>query len=321
MNNHLKKIVLVGALVVVANVARAENVILDSGLFFSSEIEVYGGYIKYTDETGEVEWDERDYEFLFGGTTRVSLPFGENISFQLDGDFEVSEPALSNGFGTEPEDDLFTYSLQGVAHLSYRDPKSFLIGGFAASGRGQHDDDDDGNDLFNFYTLGAEVQFYLDDLTFYVQSGYIDGPKRVDDPDVDDDSLRDAFFGRGVVRWFPTPNSRLQAEISYVDGTIDNDETGSPMTITEWGLRYDFAGSERRAFGNKTLFAAYRGGKYTKVGGEFGPVENGSFLDHFVMVGINYDFGSRTIKEKDRFGATLDLPNVARWVSMGEPLE
>lgn len=287
------------------------------GLVVSGEVETFSGFMAYAGESGEADFDEDDTQFVSGVLGRLSLPLGDNLSLQMDGELEYSSTALTD----EKQDDLFQHSFLFGGHLSWRDPETALFGGFASFGSGDHDDDNDGNDRFDFYAVGAEAQFYMDDLTFYVQGGYIDGATRASVAIIDDDSLRDAFFGRGVVRWFLNQDSRVQLEFAYVDGTIDNDETGSDMTIVEWGARYDTVIPGLPILGDSNVFVGYRGAHYEKVGGEFGPVENAEFVDHIIMVGFTHRFGTQSIKDTDRYGATLDLPSFGRWVSAGEALE
>ena len=39
------------------------------------------------------------------------------------------------------------------------------------------------------------------------------------------------------------------------------------------------------------------------------------------MVGFTHRFGTQSIQETDRYGATLDMPNFGRWVTAGQILE
>jgi hypothetical protein len=72
--------------------------------------------------------------------------------------------------------------------------------------------------------------------------------------------------------------------------------------------------------GDSNVFVGYRGAHYEKDAGS-GPDDDAEFVDHIVMVGFSHRFGTQSIKETDRYGATLDLPNFGRWVSAGEALE
>ncbi len=299
------------------------------GLVVAGEVETFTGYMFYGGESGDTEYEEDDSQFVSGVLARLSLPLGDNLSAQMDGELEYS----SNVITGSQQDDLFQHSYLLGGHLSWRDPMSHLFGAFASFGGGNHDDDGQGENQqgddddiddtlrYDFYAVGGEAQFYLDDLTFYVQGGYIDGaiPTSVDG--VDNDALRDAFFGRGIVRWFMMPDSRVQLEFAYVDGNIDNTEDPkSEMTIIEWGARYDTVIPGLPILGDSNVFAAYRGAHYDKDAGS-GSDDDAEFMDHVIMVGFTHRFGTQTIMDQDRYGATLDLPNFGRWVSAGEALE
>jgi len=288
------------------------------GLVVSGEVETFSGFMAYGSESGDTEYSEDDTQFVSGVLARLSLPLGDNLSLQMDGELEYS----TTGMVDSPQDDLFQNSHLFGGHLSWRDPASALFGGFASFGGGNHDDDNDSTVRYDFYALGGEAQLYLDDLTFYVQGGYIDGAETSGSvAGIDSDSLRNAFFGRGIVRWFMSPDSRVQAEFAYVDGDIDNSESPpSNMTIIEWGARYDTVIPGLPILGDSNVFVGYRGAHYEKDD-PTSPSDAAEFVDHIVMVGFTHRFGTQSIMDTDRYGATLDLPNFGRWVSAGEALE
>lgn len=317
MKNLIASSAMALALVVSANSASAadfepEDVI--RGLVVSGEVETFSGVMFYDGDGADAEADE-DYQFVSGVAGRLSLPLGDNLSLQTDVEVEYSSTALSDG----RQDDMFAHSFLGGGHLSWRDPNAGLFGGFAAFGGGASDDngDDDGTRNFSFYAVGAEGQFYVDNFTFYVQGGYLDGASDSALPIIDSDSLRDAFFGRGVVRWFMDPDTRLQGEIAYADGDVDEFQP-SGMTIVEWGVRYDTVIRDLPILGDKSVFIGYRGAHFDKDNASGDEAE---FTDHTVMVGFTHRFGTQSIQETDRYGATLDLPNFGRWVSAGQILE
>lgn len=287
------------------------------GLVVAGEVETFSGFMAYGGESGNVEYSEDDTQFVSGVLARLSLPLGDNLSLQMDGELEYSSTAMID----ERQDDLFQESFLFGGHVSWRDPMSHLFGAFASFGGGNHDDDNDGTDRFDFYAVGGEAQFYLDDLTFYVQGGYIDGGTDDTIAVADDDTLRNAFFGRGIVRWFMTPDSRLQAEFAYVDGDVETDEDPvSNMSIIEWGVRYDTVISGLPILGDSNVFVGYRGAHF-EMDDPTQDDDNGEFVDHLIMVGFTHRFGTQSIKDQDRYGATLDLPNFGRWVSAGEALD
>jgi len=203
------------ALAVSANSADAADFNAEQtirGLVVGGEVESFSGIMFYDGDGDEVDLEDDDHQLVSGLTGRVNLPLGDNLSVQMDGEFEYTSNALTGSRQAE----LFSHSFLAGGHLSWRDPNAGLIGGFAAFGGGAADDEGgDGPRNFSFYAIGGEGQFYADDFTFYVQGGYIDGATDNSLPVIDSDALRDAVFGRGIVRWFMDPDTRLQAEIAY----------------------------------------------------------------------------------------------------------
>lgn len=306
------------ALAVSANSAGAADFEPDEiirGLVVGGEVESFTGIQLYGSET-DIDFEDDTVQAVSGVTGRLSLPLGDNLSLQTDVEFEYSSTALTEG----RQDDLFSHSFLAGGHISWRDPNAGLFGGFAAFGGGAADNNTgDATRNFSFYAVGGEAQFYVDNLTFYLQGGYIDGATEDTVEAVDSDALRDAFFGRGIVRWFMGPDSRWQAEIAYVDGDVDFDDDdfdSANQTIVEWGLRYDTVIRDLPVVGDKSVFIGYRGAHFDKAGDD-----SAEFVDHTIMVGFTHRFGTETILDTDRYGATLDMPNFGRWVSSGEILE
>ena len=262
-------------------------------LVVSGVVESWAGYTFYS--SVDVDSEDPDDGFASGRSGRLSLPLGPNLSIQMDVDNETNTDWLVDTDAGE-NTGVFQYSVQMLAHLSLRDPNTGLIGAFGGAGALASD----GN-TYDMNFFGGEAQLYLDDLTFYVQGGVLDSEGS------DGDSTKDAAFGRGVIRWFTSADTRLQGEISYVDGTFDGDDDAN---IVEWAVRYDTV-LALPVLGDTNLFAGYRGAKFENED------ENDSYLDHTVMVGFRMAFGGNSLKEFDRIGATLDAPNFGRWVGAG----
>lgn len=265
----------------------------------------YGGTFSSGD-AGNYEPDHKSY-LTSGNSGRLSLPLGTNLSIQMDADSEVA----TNAFKGNASDD-FSYSFQGGLHLSVRDPHTGLFGGFVAVGRGDGDDGNSG--AHNFHAVGGEAQLYSGDMTFYLQGGWLDSDGLDGDAE---DGLHDAFFVRGVGRWFMTPDSRLQGEVAYANGEQDSGD-GYDMDVIQWGVRYDTL-LMLPLVGNSTVFMGYRG--LHADNGCCNKDDRGKFTDHTIMAGFSYHFGGPTMQEFDRVGATLDLPNFGRWVAAGEQID
>ena len=65
-----------------------------------------------------------------------------------------------------------------------------------------------------------------------------------------------------------------------------------------------------------TMHLARNGGGGNEGGADFAEVWH-----HTIMVGTSWSFGGDNMKQFDRVGATLDLPNFGRWVASGENLD
>ena len=307
MKNIITSSVVAISLAVSAGAAKAADFDAEQaiqGLVVSGELDKWTGYTFLTNANGDTNPENDDY-LSSGISGRLSLPLGDMLSVQMDGDLEYT----SNSFDEDGSDDTFKHSFQFGVHFSARDPSRGLIGVFGATGLGTGEDSDADHKKF-VRAVGGEVQGYFGDKTLYLQGGYIDSD---DDEGAEGDALHDAFFVRGVGRWFLTPDSRLQAEVSYVDGDRDSDSEGE--TIIEWGGRYDWVLPGLPLIGDTPVYVGYRGAHF----------ENGAdlaeYTEHTVMVGTVYHFGGSNRQEFDRTGATLNLPNFGRWVWSGEALD
>lgn len=291
-----------------------------------------GSFISNIDNNADEE-DEGNFQpnhdnyFASGQSGRLSLPLGDMLSLQMDAQNEIT----SNAFTSPEEDDEFSddfsHAIEFGLHVSARDPSRGLVGAFAAFGQGKGDSV---NGRQNFWAVGGEAQYYADDTTFYLQAGYLDSnpqPSETDNGQLD--GLHSAFFVRGVARWFMTPDSRLQGEVAYAHGKQDNDgpdpnvdpNPNRPfdMDVIQWGARYDTVLSGLPLIDEGTVFIGYRGIHFDNLCCD--DEDTARFTEHTVMAGFAYRFGGSTLKEFDRVGATLDLPNFGRWVAGGEQID
>ncbi len=228
-----------------------------------------------------------------GGQALFNVPIGDQLSAQFDlsadGDFNYSSyPAAADYVG----------QILGGAHLSYRDPNAFLIGGFAgyggafvhASSPRTSDADEPG------WMVGGEGQYYLGNTTFYGQVGYFDTDGN------DSETLVDASFARGVIRHFLTPNSMLSGEFTYGQGT-NAERRPDDITFAGWEVLYKQQIESTRL----AWFVSYDG-HYVEVDKNPVSTDDEHFYEHAFKVGLSFKFGADTLLEQDRYGATLDLP-------------
>ncbi|MEM7636381.1 MAG: hypothetical protein AAF299_17575, partial [Pseudomonadota bacterium] len=189
-------------------------------LVVSGVVESWNGYsfVDYTPFNGApANALSHDSYFVSGTSGRLSLPLGDSLSIQQDVEVEIT----GNAYEDETAGN-YIYSYQMGTHISFRDPGMGLIGAFGGWGAGSADGDSaslDNSDHLTFRFIGGEAQAYLENLTLYVQAGYIDA-ERISGPNFDD-TFRDAVFVRGVARWFMSDISRLELEVSYADGDAD----------------------------------------------------------------------------------------------------
>ena len=233
--------------------------------------------------------------FTTGGAGLLSLPLGDNLSIQSDVKYEYN--TLANdpiGTTTGPR-----YSYQGAVHLSWRDPASGLFGAFGGMGTSNFGTAGIGpGGSTNYRFVGGEAQFYLDNMTFYGQGGYVEFVPG----DVFTTGLDDGFFARGVFRWFLADNSRLQLEGTYLNADLNI--SGSDYEAFTIGARYDFTLAGLPLIGDTALYIGYRG-TFRDDCLDFGAF---GVDDHTIMVGTSYSFSGDLITV-DRQGATLDTPD------------
>ena len=272
----------------------------------SGKVESWVGVTAVTSTSGGTDDDMEGSYLASGGSAMLSLPLGAGLAMQMDASWERNLDTLAD---SSTNDDRFEHSFQGAAHFSMRDPSFGLIGVFGGAGKAVFEN---GNDA-EFAFVGGEGQLYLQDWTLYAQAGAI---LSSGDDDIlgNTDEGHEAFFVRGVARWFIDGASRLQVEGAFANGDVDGDDDGN-MDIFEWGVRYDrIVGLP--LLGDTQMFVAYRGNSFDK--NEDDP---GAFVDHTFMVGTSMHFGGNSMQEFDRVGATLDTPNIGRWVISGEQVE
>jgi hypothetical protein len=268
-----------------------------SGLLFSGTFDLFGGYTWFSENVGNAD-GLHDNPF-FGGAARASVPWTSNFSTQFD-----LEGAAA--FISDDEDDPYAGSVVGAVHASFRDPSGWLFGGFAGGGAAWPEDEETGHLWF----AGIESQLYLNNFTLYGQAGYLDSIEADGD---DSDTFHNAWFVRGVARYFVGPNTMLQGEIAYAQGDQDS-SSKKDMDIIAWGAEVEHSLSAMPV----SLFAAYEGAHYDNghPGGD-----TGRFVEHTGLAGIKFRFGTDTLLDNDRLGATLDTPRFGRWVAAGDSVD
>ena len=291
----MKKLFLATTVAFTAMTASAQAADLEMerelGLIVSGVVDTWMGVQYIDDGTSD------DTVFATGGEGLLSLPLGENLSIQSDVKYEYNsnateEPFSNNVFGPR-------YSFQGAAHISWRDPSTFLLGAFGGAGATSF-----GRNRHDVRFVGGEAQFYLDNITLYAQGGYVDFDIRLGGPIPAAPVVDDGLFARGVFRWFPTMDSRLQFEGTYLNIDLGGGFVigGQEAEVFSVGARYDMTLADLPVIGSTPVYVAYRGSFRDNC--NFGADVN----DHTFMVGTSYSF-SGDLVTVDRQGATLDTPD------------
>jgi hypothetical protein len=208
-----------------------------------------------------------------GGTGRVNFSIDSRWNVQADA-FIDSLWAQGTNF----------YCYGGAVHGYWRDPSAFALGGFASI-TGYGGEDFGGQNLYNF-SVGPEGQLYFGNVTLYGQVYY-------DQLHASGSSEHlDTWGGRAVVRYFAQDNLRFDGELGYSTtsfGPFDsNTFTGALQAM------YRFSGTPFSVFGR------YQFDRVSISGIDIS--EN----IHKYVIGVRASFGSKTLLDEDRNGATMD---------------
>lgn len=207
-----------------------------------------------------------------GGVARANA----NLSARWNIEGEAFADSIFNNDGS-------IVALGGALHAYWRDPERFAVGAFVVGnglwGNGVH--------FANHYRVGPEAQVYTDKVTLYGQAWF--GQEFTDG----NPTPLDEIGGRAIVRWFPSDNLRFDGELTYLavngagitaSGLIAAAQANYRFTDTAW-----------------TVFGRYQ------IDHPMGDAEFVGNLHRF-HIGLRYNFGSSTLKDDDRNGATMEAP-------------
>lgn len=187
-----------------------------------------------------------------------------------------------------------TTSIDGALHLFYRDPDSFLLGGFVQLGKDSTsygDDEIDVPDLTRSYG-GVEGQAFFDQVTVYGQLGL---QKQSYDTDEADDL--DGWFVTAEVRYFLTPDFKIAAHVGRSELELD---TGESFTFQLETVTVGASAEYKFDTMPVSVFASY---DYSTTG--FNIQDDVSIDSHRVLVGVKFNMGEETLQDRDRNGASL----------------
>lgn len=203
-----------------------------------------------------------------GGAARVNVAFAQRWNLQGD----VTYDSIWGHYAP-------LYETRGAIHFYYRNPDSFAAGVFAAyTSFGI-----DSNVTAYNYAVGPEAQLYLGNLTLYGQASI--GQLTIN-------AFRGNQWGvHATARYFVQKNLRLDGELAFnrTQYSVKEDVFGVAVQAmyrfdeTPWSLfgRYQFERTKVETFSHDT-----RANKF--------------------VIGLRASFGSASLFDEDRNGATMD---------------
>jgi hypothetical protein len=213
-----------------------------------------------------------------GGAARVNIAFAQRWNLQGD----LSYDRIWGHY--DPLD-----ATRGAIHGFYRDPDRFaagIFGAYTTFGFG------DGVNVHN-HAVGPEAQLYLGNLTLYGQASV--GQLAVND------FRGDQWGVRAVARYFVHKNLRLDAEFAF--NRTDYNDAYEDLFGAAVQAMYRF---------DETPWAVF--GRYEFERRKFETSTEDTRANKFV-IGLRASFGSSTLFDEDRNGATMDTYRPASVIS------
>jgi hypothetical protein len=251
---------------------------------FSGNISLAVGQTFQDDEFGPI-FD--DSFASLSGETKLNVAFTNNINLQVDL-LGVASFADSNG----PDLDRDS-SVQGTAHLYYRTNQfaAGVVGGVGVTSGALMTNAD-------YYFVGVEGQYYMDNITIGLGAGYLDssadtfgGP--------DDLFVNDAWYVGGEVRYYANEKTTISANVGYISGEADFGDWD--VDTIHWGVKAEYRPDVKEPL---SLFVAYEGrtSEADDVGGASFEKDT-----HTIKVGVTFSFGvDGTKMEQDRSGPSFN---------------
>lgn len=178
--------------------------------------------------------------------------------------------------------------LEGALHAFYRQPDSFLVGGFVQVGSADYGDDGPGDALKHVFG-GAEGQVFLGDATLYGQVG---GLRFSYD---DSDYTTTGYFVTGEFRYYLEPNLKVEAHGGF--NSLKDDDSGPELKTWSFGI-----GAEYRL--EDSPFSLFATADHMVSTTDY-DLSGLTMTSDRIMVGAKVNFGTDTMKERDRSGASL----------------
>jgi hypothetical protein len=250
---------------------------------FSGNISLAVGQTFQDDELGVF-----DESFAsISGETKLNVAFSNNINLQLDFAGVAS-------FADSTIDDLDRDSgVQGAAHVYYRTDKYAVgvVGGVGVSSGVTYVPAS-----ADYYFVGAEGQYYLNNITIGLNAGFLDSSTDV--AGAEDLFLSDAWYVGGEVRYYANEKTTVSANLGYISGEAD---FGSlDVDTLHWGAKVEYKPEAKEPL---SLWVAYEGRSTEAEAVGFSADKD----THTIKIGVTFSFGAEGTKmEQDRSGPSFN---------------
>ena len=243
---------------------------------------VGGGMFSYesTDDNTDVT------RLTINGSASIAIMLGRELSTQFD---VVGEQVTA---GDPAAADEQYASMQGFGgHLTYRIQDKALVGLFGGYGSGSPTDEE----TWTGGWIGLEGQVWFDDISVAGQFAWLD----ISDFNGGNNEGLDqaAHLWRGIGRYFITDDTKAEFDFAFVEAknVIDNADDGR---VYDWGLSVQTRLADAPLYGS----LSFRSGHYDAT------TEDDKADVRSVTLSLTYLFGTNSLKENDRSGASLSTP-------------
>lgn len=247
---------------------------------------IYDGFVSLAVGGANVTGDYGDgYNYASNGFALEGAASGEydfNSTLGFQGDLVVRSQDYSiDGYSINERD------ADVALHGFYRLQNQFLLGAFAQYGLNTFNHGDFGDYAYNHYMAGAEGQYFIGDFTLYGQVG----AQQLGDGAYDSTGI----FGTLEARYFLTPNFKIEGHIGGENAT-NSHYTYETVSALRAGI-----GAEYKFEDNPfSIFAKYDFAQFKQT-----DHPDYSVTDNRILVGVKFNFGTTTLEDRDRSGASL----------------
>ena len=218
---------------------------------------------------------------LAGATGSANANFDQRWNVQADVTYDSLNFAGSkvSGFGA-------------AAHVYWRDPLSFALGGFATVSKARWAVVGNKINIANQWTAGLEAQAYLEKITLYGQV-WAGKSQTFSNPALNQ------IGARMAARYYISENLRLDGEVSYTSSTKDLVRDSNAVAATQINYRLEAV--------PVTLFGRFQWEQH-----HTNSISPNATTVKKLFVGLRFSFGSNSLKDEERNGAAMDIyrPNL-----------